>query len=182
MRKILRNRALIMTIFGLVVMAQSILWEYVRVEPTYRFIVEPWSLRGSEVTQGFVIAAIALGLAVFAVLISREIIKESRISSAIGVGALVAYIVAVVIMADVRDVEMAFFIKVLLSAIGAVAIVSALQVFIPDDWNKRGRATRVGLWLAVVAVLLFGVIGPIFSSARPFWMFIAMAAIVLAGL
>jgi hypothetical protein len=171
-----------MTILGLVIMAQSILWEYVRVEPTYRFIVEPWSLRGHELTQGFVVAAIAIGLAVFAALISREIIKESRVSSAIGVGALVVYITVVVMMAGVRDVEMVFPVQVALAAIGAVAIVSALQIFIPEDWNKRGRAARVGLWLAVFAVLLFGVIGPVFSSTRPFWMFIGVAAVVLGAL
>jgi hypothetical protein len=162
-------------------------WEHkvrkiLRNEPTYRFIVEPWSLRGRELTQGFVIAAIALGLAVFAVLLSRGIIRESRVSSAIGVGALVAYITAVAFMADVRDVEMVFFVQIVLSAIGAVAIVSALQIFIPEDWNKRGRAARLGLWLAILAVIQFGVVGPIFSGARPFWMFIAMAAVVLAGL
>jgi hypothetical protein len=181
-RKILRNRALFMTIFGLLVMAQSILWEYVRAEPTYRFIVEPWSLRGYEVTQGIVICAMALGLAVFAMLLSRGTIKETRLSSAIGIGALVAYFSVVVLLADVRDVQMAFVVQIVLAAVGAVAIVSALQIYIPDDWNKRGRAARFGMWLAVFFILFFGVFQTLFADPQPFWLYIAVAAIVLGGL
>jgi hypothetical protein len=181
-RKILKNRALIMAVLGLLVMSQSILWEYVRVKPTYRFIVEPWSLRGYEVTQGFVVAAISFSLAVFALLIGRGVIKETRVSSFIGVAWLVAVTVLVVYLADVRDIEMVLLIQVALSAIGAVAAVSALQIFIPHEWKQRGRAARAGMWLVAFAVILFGFFRPLFSTARPFWLYILMVALMLAAL
>ena len=54
-----RNRSLFLIVLGTGLMAASVLWEYVRMKPDYRYIVEPWSIRGYETTQGWVIFAAA---------------------------------------------------------------------------------------------------------------------------
>jgi len=181
-RKILKNRALVMTILGMAIMAQSVLWEYVRVEPTYRFIVEPWSLRGYELTQGLVIAAAAIGIAIFTLLVVRGVIKETLLSSGLAVGAGVAFAVVITIMSNPNDVKMPFPIHVGLSVIGAVVVVALLEGFIPKEWDRRRRLTRIGMWLAAAIVLLFGVVGPILKSEQPFWIFVAVAGIVVGAL
>ena len=56
MKTLFKNKPLLLTILGLAIMAQSILWEYVRVRPDYRFVIEPWSQRGYDINQGWVIA------------------------------------------------------------------------------------------------------------------------------
>lgn len=182
MRKILKNRALVLTIVGMALMVQSVLWEYVRVKPTYRFIVEPWSLRGYELTQGFVIAAIAFGIAVLAVLVSRGIVKETRTSSAIAIAVLIAYAVVVTILADARDVKMPFIVSVLLAVVAAVVAVALLEGFIPKEWRKRRRLTRAGIWLVSFVVLMFGVLRPLLTDEQPFWVFVLIAGVVVGAL
>lgn len=182
MRKILKNRALVLTIVGMAIMAQSALWEYVRVEPTYRFIVEPWSLRGYEVTQGLVIAAMSLGIAVFAVLVVRGVIKETIGSAAIGVTISLAYAVAVAILADARPVKMPFIVHILLSIVAAVVGVALLERFIPKLWKQRRRLARSGIWLVSFLVILFGVVGPLLQNERPFWVFILLAGVIVGAL
>ena len=70
MKKLTKNKPLLLTIVGLAIMALSILWEYVRVRPDYRFVIEPWSQRGYEIDQGLVIALGAILIAVIAVLLA----------------------------------------------------------------------------------------------------------------
>lgn len=182
MSKILKNRALLMTVLGMVIMAQSILWEYVRVKPTYRFIVDPWSLRGYEVTQGAVIAALALGIAVLAILVANGAVKETRVHGAVAIAGLIGYVAIVALLADARDVSLAFPVTALLAAIGAVVVGALVRRFIPEDWNKRGRASRIGIWLVSFLVLLFGVLDPLLGTERPLWMIIAIAGLVLGAL
>jgi hypothetical protein len=171
-----------MTVLGMLIMAQSIFWEYVRVKPTYRFITEPWSLRGYETTQGLVIAASALAIIVLVVAIARGIVKETLVSSSIAVGAVVVFATVTAILANAPDIEMPFPIHVIVSMIGAVVGVALLERFIPKAWIQRRRLARFGIWTASVVVLLFGVIGPLLSNEQPFWVFVAVASAVMGGL
>ena len=182
MRKFLKNRPLALTVLGMAIMAQSIAWEYVRVEPTYRFLIEPWSMRGYESAQGLVIAAGAAVIAVLAILLSYGILKESRAHSVIGVGVLVLFGVVAAILTDAKDVKVPFIVRLLLAAVGAVVVRSLLEGFIPESWSKRRRGARLGIWLAGFFVTLFAVTGPMLGDEQPFWIFIAVAGVILGAL
>ena len=65
-----RNRSLFLIVLGTGLMAASVLWEYVRMKPDYRYLVEPWSIRGYETTQGWVIFAAAAAVLLLAVPLS----------------------------------------------------------------------------------------------------------------
>lgn len=181
-RSILRNRPLVMTVLGMIIMAQSILWEYVRVEPTYRFIVDPWSLRGYELPHGLVIATASIGIALMAVLIARNVIKETILSSSIAVGVMVVAAVVLAMAVDAKEVKMPFPVHVVLSLIGAVVVVAVLERFIPANWKQRRRLARGSMGVAGFVVVLFAVVGPILQNKQPFWVFIALTGIILAGL
>ena len=182
MRKILRNRPLMLTLVGLIILGQSALWEYVRVRPTYRFLIEPWSLRGYELPHGLVIAASAVAIGILTVLVARGIIKESLGHSAIAVGSMVAFGIVAAILADAKDVTTPFVLHAILAAIGGVAVMSLLERFIPEDWSRRRRAARFGMWLVATLVLLLAVIRPLLTDEKPFWLFVLVAGIIIGAL
>jgi hypothetical protein len=177
-----KNTPLVLTVFGLAIMAQSMAWEFVRVEPTYRFLIDPWSLRGYEVAQGLVIAAGAVVIAVLAILLSYGVLKETLAHSIIGVAMLVGFGVIAALLADAPRVKMPFPVHVILSAIGAVVARSVLERFIPDLWSKRRRAARVGLLLAGFLVALFAIVGPVLQNERPFWLVVTVIGVFLGAL
>jgi len=181
-RKFLKNKPLVMTILGTSIMAQSIAWEYVRVDPTYRFLVEPWSLRGYEITQGLVVAAGAGVITLLAVLVSYGILKETLTQSIIAVAILVVFGVAASILADAKEVKAPVLSHILLAAVGAVIARSLLEGFIPEAWGKRRRAARAGLWLAGFLVTLLAIVRPLLSDEQPFWIFIAVAGVIIGAL
>lgn len=182
MRKFVKNRPLLLTVLGMVIMAQSIAWEYVRVAPDYRFLIEPWSLRGYEVDQGLVITIGALLVAAVALLLSYGVLKESLAHSAIVVGVLVGFGVVAAIAADAKAVELPFIVRIILSVAGAIVIRALLDRFIPESWGKRRRLAVVGLWLAGFIVTLFAIVGPLLDGERGFWVFIAVAGLILGAL
>lgn len=85
----MRNFARILAIAGPIITIQSILWEYVRMHPAYRFIVEPWSLRGLDMTQGRVFASIGAAVLVVGLLAMRDSAQKQSVGMAI-TGVMVA--------------------------------------------------------------------------------------------
>jgi len=182
LRKFLKNRPLALTVVGLAIMAQSIGWEYVRVEPTYRFLIEPWSIRGYELSQGLVIAAGAVVIAGLAMLLSYGILRDTLTHSVIGAAVLIVFGVIAAILTDAKDVKIPFAVLVLLSIVSAVVVRSILEGYIPKAWNKRRLAARIGIWLAGFLVTLFGIARPLLQDEQPFWVFIAVAGILIGAL
>lgn len=180
MKQFIKNKPYVLTIVGLLMMAQSILWEYVRVRPDFRFLIEPWSQRGYEVSQGFVIASGAVLIAVIATLTVAGIIKETKLHGAIAAGVLVLYGVVASIAVDAKDIKMPFFINVLLAAVMGIVLRSVLEGYIPEEWKKRRRATRFGMWLVGFLIALFAVINPLLTGTRPVWVFLAVVGVVLS--
>lgn len=182
MRTFLKNKPLVLAVLGLAIMAQSIAWEYVRVEPTYRFLIEPWSMRGYEVTQGVVIAIGAIVIAVLALLVSYGKLKETLSHSIATTVVLVAFGLAAAIITDAKGVKMPFIVRIILAAIGAVVVRSVLERFIPEEWSKRRRAARIGIWIGAFVILLFAVVGPLLGDEQPFWIFVAVAGVIMGAL
>ena len=49
-------------VIGALLVIQSIIWEYARMFPTYRVLVDPWSIRGFDTVHGSINVAIGLAL------------------------------------------------------------------------------------------------------------------------
>lgn len=182
MRNLRKNTPLVLTLLGLAIMAQSVAWEYVRVDPTYRFLIDPWSLRGYELAQGVVIAVGAVVIGILAILLSKGILKETVTHSAIGAGLFVVFGVVAAILTDAPAVKMPFTIHVILSLVGAVVVRSLLEGFIPELWTKRRRLARYGMLTVGFLVTLFGIVGPLLQNERPLWVFIVVAGVFLGAL
>jgi hypothetical protein len=63
-------------------MAASVCWEYVRMKPDYRYIIQPWSVRGYETPQGWVILACAVAVLLLAIPLSLRLLKGTPAQSA----------------------------------------------------------------------------------------------------
>jgi hypothetical protein len=181
-KKFSKNRPLTLTVIGLAIMAQSIAWEYVRVEPTFRFLVDPWSIRGYDVPQGIVIAVGAIVIALLAVLLSYGVLNETRAHSIFGVSLVVGFGIVASVVADANDVEVPFGVLVLLAIGGGVVMRVLLESRLPDQWSKRRRAARTGLWVTGFLITLFVIARPLLRNEQPLWVLVAVAGVILGAL
>jgi hypothetical protein len=75
---------------GPMIMIATVAWEYSRMKPDYNFLVQPWSLRGYDMTHGWVIATLGVLLLIGALLTSWEGSGKPAISAAVTMYLLVA--------------------------------------------------------------------------------------------
>jgi MFS family permease len=181
-RTFLKNKVLVLATVGLVLLGTSMLWEYVRMRPEYRFIVEPWSLRGFETSQGILIGVGSALLLVITFLIVFDFIKESMthaVALGLGMGAVAALIALV---SGAKNATLGGFGVVVFTLLTVWAIDTAVTRFLLQDVsNKRlRRLIRLGIWVVGGLLLLLFVLGPLFGSdARPAWLLVLLAFLML---
>jgi hypothetical protein len=56
-------------VIGALIVIQTILWELVRMKPDYRFLVQPWTLRGYEFINGWAYMSIGIALLIGVLLV-----------------------------------------------------------------------------------------------------------------
>lgn len=149
-RNLVRNLA----ILSAVMVIASVGFEYVRMAPSYRFVVEPWSVRGYDLTQGKVVGAI--GVCLLALLLLAASNRGSTLFNA-GVGFGV-WLAAVLIsqFPDPSPIKLALepfagiVIMLGLSYILGRGVVNVLADRLPA---KRRRVTSLGI---LVVLFLIG--------------------------
>ena len=160
-QNLVRNLA----IFGGLLVVASIAFEYVRMAPSYRFIVEPWSIRGYDLTQGKVVAAIGVGTIIIS-LLAASTRGSTRFNIAVGF----AVWLAAVLIAQFPDpppikLELASFaglmIVAILSYILARSIVNSLAERLPSTMR---RYATLGLLVVLFGVGFFAIAKPNFVS------------------
>lgn len=181
MRTFLKNRVLVLTSVGLILLGTSMFWEYVRMSPDYRFIIEPWSLRGFETAQGVLIGVGSALLLILAFLVAYGIVKETlthALALGVGVAALAGIITSV---SGARDISLGGFGVLVFSVLVIWAIDTVVTRFLLEGATKRMRqGIRIGTWVVGGIVLLLFVIGPLFGSdARPAWLVVLLAFVLL---
>lgn len=176
---------LVLGIFGALLTAQSILWEYGRMHPNYGFIVEPWSIRGFETVHGSVGTATGI-LALLAVLAvawkgSEELRYGIPITLGIGVGATA---IAAVFSGDDHTLTPGFPVIALLTLILTIVLYRVFtslrktSIFVTNFWLR-----------SLVMIVLLGVTGFVVNAAiggkritLPVWVMIGIIFLLLAAL
>ncbi len=159
-----RNPARAMLVVGTMLGIVSIAWEYSRMRPDYRFLVEPWSLRGYQLTQGRVVAVLSAGLLVLAIVAWSRF--DKRIS---GFGFMVAaaVVVAATLIAAVVSPEPREYSA---NGIGALAMAGGIGLVVALAYRDV-VARRIGgaagyltwpIWIITSVVLWVVVIKPNF--------------------
>lgn len=179
MRNFVRNVAL----FGGVLVVASVAFEYVRMAPSYRFIVEPWSIRGYDLTQGKVVAAIGVGTIVVSLLASSAR-GSTRFNAMAGFGIwLGAVLIAQFPDPPPIDLELATFaallIVAILSYILARSIVNSFAERIPK--NMR-RYTTLGLLVVLFLIGFFAIAKPNFVAPNSAEVDLSVVIAVFVGL
>ncbi len=158
-----RHPARVMLVLGTTLAMQSILWEYVRMRPDYRFVVQPWSIRGYELTQGIVVAVLSAGLLVLAIVAwSRVDLKVPGFGYMVAAAVLVAA-VAVTLVASPEAQEHQFNdlvgLAIALVAAGVVALV--YRYTIAQQVGGLAAYATIPIWVIGTALLWLFVVTPL---------------------
>lgn len=150
-----------MAIGGSALIIISALFEYVRMHPDYRFIVEPWSLRGYETTQGMVVVSIGIGLLLLSLVTLRENASLRYAVTAAGVAWLAAIFIADLADPEPVDLELAAPVAILLTAVGSWIVVASVFAFAGERHSiKRRSLLRVGAWIVTTLIVYFALVAP----------------------
>lgn len=160
----MRNLARILAVVGPLVTIQSIAWEYTRMRPDYRFLVEPWAIRGYELTQGSVVAAIGVAL----LLIGFVTMTEASRRTAVGLAAAALFVVSGVAIAIIfdpgTDVDISAGILIALAAIYGYGLMKLARRLLPDFSAISGLLGGLVVTLGAT-VIVFVVLNSIFGSS-----------------
>ena len=172
MKAFLKNRPYALLVTGLGLMATSVLWEYVRVNPDYRFVITPWSIRGYEFPQGKVIAVTAVVLLVLAWLQVSGRLKASARHAAGIVIFMVLFSVGVAIATDAGHVSLGLLGLGLIAFLAAVLLGTLADRFLPKSLpDSTRKLIAVGTRIGGFFIVLFGVLNPMLGgSERPVWL------------
>ena len=182
MRTFARNRSLQVILLGGFIMAISVLFEYARMAPNYRFIVDPWSMRGTELTQGWVMVAIAVEIGVLASLVTYHVIPENIVGGTIAASVATALAIVISIAADPRDVIISTFGIWGLALFGASAASASIIQALPQSvtgWTRRGIITVT--WVGSLLLLGSVILKALFESARPLWLVILVGFLLMSA-
>ncbi|MEX2323956.1 MAG: hypothetical protein WEA29_09335 [Acidimicrobiia bacterium] len=183
---VLKKRMLTVLLFGLLVLSQSTLWEYARVQPRWRgdrFIITPWSLRGYETPQGLVILLSAAILAVLAILLVMGKIKANRVGTLTITGGLIVGAVAATFVGDARPTTVGGVGVVVLSMVGAALVAAtAMRTVGSKVADRYRRWVRLGVWLVALPLMIYVVIGATVGGLqRPTWLVLAVGLALVGG-
>ncbi len=182
MRTFKRYRSEIVTVAGAVLIIASLGWEYARMKPDYRFIVDPWSVRGFETTQGLVMTAIAVAIIAVTVVITWR--GDSLVPSLGIVGGVTVFAVALTALSGADDVSLPW------PAIWGFGLVTAfVAAAAATRWLSRPshstlrRLAIFGIFLATFLVTPLLIFNPIFSgNSMPLWVVVLVGFLLMDGL
>lgn len=163
-------------------MATSLFWEYARMKPDYRYIVEPWSLRGYETTQGWVIFSLALAIVLLAVPLGLRLLKGKLGESLLVAGLVTAFatLVPIVAGAPARDPgEVVVWSLAVLLGLAAVAVTGhLLREGLLGSWRKpvlmAGFVAVVALSGLLYSTWLLG------KTTTPVWLVVLLFMLTLS--
>jgi hypothetical protein len=163
-------------------MIASLLWEYARVKPDFRFIVEPWSVRGYETTQGLVIAAIGVAIIVVALLVVR--LGDSLIPSIAITAGVTVFAVVLTVLSGADDVELGWPANWGLAVLAGFVAQSAASRWLPAEMQRTlRRLATTGIWLGTILITGIVIFTPLFgSSSAPLWVIVLVTLLLLNAL
>ncbi len=176
-----RNRSLFLILLGTGLMATSVFWEYVRVKPDYRYIVQPWSIRGHETTQGWVILAGALAVLALAVLLSLRLLKGKLIGGALVAAVATAFATMVPVFANAPDQKPGWPVVWGLAVLGGMAVVALAGRLLPKQLSGSWRKPILfGVFAGITALAGLVIYDQLFTGRTvPLWVIVLTLMVTL---
>ncbi len=166
---------------GLVV--ASIAFEYVRIKPDYRFIVEPWSVRGYQLTQGKVVAAIGVAIIVLSLLAASK-----RGGNVFNAGVAFGVWLAAVLIAQFpdpppADISIPAFIGIVVTAVFGYLLARTVTTLVGDRIEPSSRKwVTLGSLVAIFLIAYLAFVQPTFVSPNRTEMDISVIVAIALGI
>jgi len=153
------NWSKIAVTLGPVIVMASLVWEYARTNPAYGFLVEPWSLRGYEMDQGWTYFAVGAALLILALaVVPKRAVELSYSATVVGVTTVVATVLGFVFGPDTVSVTFSFVVSAVLSlALWMMIYRTFKSVVLPRVPSLDRFAIRMLINLGVL-ILVFAVV------------------------
>ncbi|MBT8197413.1 MAG: hypothetical protein KJO84_02810 [Acidimicrobiia bacterium] len=145
--------------FGAFLMIVSVAWEYARVIPSYRFLVEPWSMRGFEMVHGWVTLGIGVALLIATLLAAPEAATERSRAVTITIAtAVMGSALAFIFIREDYSLEFDGGTGLIIAAIFGLGTTAVTMALLKDRTPLAGsQLASIGLFLVLFAVLAFAV-------------------------
>lgn len=184
--EVFKDRAVAAFVVGQVIIAQSVVWPYVRVQPGFTIggaPFEPNSLSGFETAHGLTLLGAAIVLSVLATLLVMGIIKETRAHTWITIGVMIGYVILASVLADARPTALGVVGVFALAGLAASILSGPLMTVLGDRIAERlRRPAHAVIWTVVTLAIALFVITPLFADeARPAWLVLAVTFALLGG-
>lgn len=171
---------------GPVMIIASVFWEFARITPEYRFLIQPWAMRGTEMIHGTVFLTIGVLLLIVALATAWEGSLKPAVSASI-VGFVV--IAATVVAAVFAERDFSFTFNPVNTAMVAMLLAAAVAVSTRSLLGKTSKWFKRALPVFLLAfIVLFGLFASTFMNSSidvPTWqaifvVFLAIGALTLA--
>ena len=143
----------------------AVAWEMARTNPAYGFLVEPWSLRGYEMDQGWTCFAIGLTLLVLALAVTPKRSVEVGYSAAVvALGTIAGTVLALVFGPDVVSITFSTLVVTVLSLLLSIMLYRTFRSLVLPRVQALDRfIIRIAIGLGSL-VLIFAIIATTVGS------------------
>jgi hypothetical protein len=178
-----KNWTKIAIALGPAIIIASVVWEVARVNPSFSFVIAPWSIRGYDSDHGAVYAALGILLLLGGLAVSWESAMRNRISIAISAYFVVASTAFAFILAD-REITLT--VTTVMSVVVATILATATSLALRSILGQRIRFFRRAMpsflivFALVVGVLSATVVGSELELET--WILVLFVALLSGGL
>ncbi len=168
---------------GPAIIIAAVFWEMVRMNPDYRFLVEPWALRGTELTQGTVFLVLGALLMFVGAVTAWEGSLRPAVSASIVAFVVIAATVVAFVFAD-KDFSFTFspvstgILSLLLAAGVAISLRSLLGG--KSGLFKRALPVFVVVWIVIGGLMAVTLMNT--TVAMPTWQTVFVVFLTIGAL
>lgn len=169
---------------GAILLLISLAWEYARVVPSYRFIVEPWSMRGFEMVHGWVAFALGVALLLSVLLVAPEsATRRPRSLIVTGIIALLGIVTAGVFMRESYAIDLDGGVGIAISLLLAVALNTTAKTYLADRVPMlKSQLVSAGSVLVLAIILAFLIFPAIGELTLPAWVWLGITLLGIGGI
>lgn len=156
-------------IIGSLFVVQSIFWEFARMKPDYGFLVEPWSIRGTESNSAAVFVAIGIVLLISSLAVMSKQSEDPKRGPLIAVGiALLAVTVAAAFGDPGRTKNLGAIGAAIIAILVGRALTRLIARYTPVMSEDSSERSTTEAWKhRVVLLLSIGFVYVPLSAANP---------------
>jgi hypothetical protein len=172
---------------GALLIIQSTFWEFARMRPDFNFLVEPWSMRGTEMVHGDIYVATGLALLAGLTAVAMKPSERPAIGAAIAVAMTAAAVVITAVFVD-RElvITFSFIVQAVLAIVSAIVLYRLASILLGEDrivgWASLGAtAAAVAIGFILAFVILNGVTLSVGAAVAMLVAMLPLLALALSG-